>query len=32
MTSIGHNIYAFGGEYGEGEESQYSNDLLKLNF
>ena len=32
MTFINSNIYVFGGEFGEGEDSQYSSDLYKLNF
>jgi len=32
MTLVKYNIYVFGGEYGEGEESQYSNDVYRLSF
>ena len=32
MTPIGSNIFTFGGEWGEGEDSQYSNELFKLTF
>ena len=32
MTPIGEFIYSFGGEWGEGEDSQYSNDLFQLMF
>lgn len=29
---VGNTIFVFGGEFGEGEDSQYSNDLYRLKF
>lgn len=29
---VGNTIFVFGGEFGEGEDSQYSNDLYRLRF
>jgi len=32
MTMIGQDIFVFGGEFGEGEESTFSNDVYRLRF
>lgn len=32
MTLIGNEVLVFGGEFGEGEDSQLSDDLYRLKF
>lgn len=32
MTLINSTVFVFGGEFGEGEESQYSSDMYRLKF
>jgi len=32
MTLVHGDIFVFGGEFGEGEESQFSNDFYRLHF